>query len=295
MGMVGLGRMGSGLSNRMREAGLRVLGYDQNPDSGRDADSLADLVAKLPAPKMVWVMVPSGGPTDSTIEELAGLLGEGDLVIDGGNTNWHDDLVHADLLARKGTGFLDVGTSGGVWGLKEGFALMVGGSDADVAKAMPFFRAITPPQDGFVHAGDVGAGHLTKMVHNGIEYGMMQALGEGYDFLVSSPVVKNPDAAIASWRQGSVIKSWLLDLLADALQDDPGLSKLAARSDESGEARWMVQDALDMGVPLPVVSASLYARQISKRDEWPAIKVVAALRNEFGGHKTYSEKDDPSK
>jgi 6-phosphogluconate dehydrogenase len=291
IGMVGLGKMGAGLTARLRYAGLGVVGFDQNPDSERDADSLADLVSKLPSPRIVWVMVPAGKPTDSVIEELDGLLTAGDLVIDGGNSRWKDDAVHAEQLAKHGIGFIDVGTSGGVWGLENGFALMVGGSKENVDLAMPFFKALTPAEDGFVHAGEVGAGHLTKMVHNGVEYGMMQALGEGYDFLVSSPIVTNPDAAIASWRHGSVVRSWLLDLLGDALQEDPGLTKLAARADESGEARWMIEDALQMGVPLPVTAASLYARQISTRAEWPAIKVVAALRNQFGGHATYRDKN----
>ncbi|MDR1187658.1 MAG: decarboxylating 6-phosphogluconate dehydrogenase [Bifidobacteriaceae bacterium] len=285
IGMAGLGRMGGNMAARLRAAGHTVIGFDASATSGRDVSSLAELVEALPAPRLVWVMLPAGPATDGTVSALAGLLSPGDLVVDGGNSPYADDAGHASVLAESGVGFLDVGVSGGVWGRGEGYALMVGGSAADVQRAMPLFEALKPAGDsGFVHAGGVGAGHCAKMVHNGIEYGMMQALGEGYDLLHAIDLIQDPDAVAASWREGSVIRSWLLDLLVAALGADPGLAGYASRASDSGEARWMVQSALDLGVPLPVTAASLYARQVSQRTDNPALRVVSALRSQFGGH-----------
>ncbi|MDR1119155.1 MAG: NADP-dependent phosphogluconate dehydrogenase, partial [Bifidobacteriaceae bacterium] len=206
------------------------------------------------------------------------------LVVDGGNSPYRVDAEHAAVLADAGVRFVDAGVSGGVWGRQDGYALMVGGDAADVARAMPLFDALRPPGGGFVHAGPVGAGHCAKMVHNGIEYGMMQALGEGYDLLRAIDLIQDPDAVAASWREGSVVRSWLLDLLVAALKADPGLTSYASRASDSGEARWMVQSALDLGVPLPVTALSLYARQVSQRPDNPALQVVTALRSQFGGH-----------
>jgi 6-phosphogluconate dehydrogenase len=285
IGMVGLGRMGGNMAARLRAAGHTVIGFDASEASGRDVDSLEDLVGALAAPRLVWVMLPAGEATHRTVERLAALLSKGDLVVDGGNSPYRDDAGHAAVLAEAGIGFLDVGVSGGIWGRQEGYALMVGGESADVRRAQPLFDALKPPgPGGFVHAGPAGAGHCAKMVHNGIEYGMMQALGEGYDLLQAVDLIREPDAVVASWREGTVIRSWLLDLLVAASQKDPGLAGQASRAADSGEARWMVQSALDLGVPLPVTAASLYARQASQRDADPALRVVSALRAQFGGH-----------
>ncbi|MDR0365729.1 MAG: decarboxylating 6-phosphogluconate dehydrogenase [Bifidobacteriaceae bacterium] len=284
MGLVGLGKMGGNMAARLRDRGVGVVGFDVDPKSGRDVESLQELVASLAAPRVVWTMVPAGGPTAKLIEELQDLLEPGDLVIDGGNSPYRDDAGHAARLAEREIHFVDAGVSGGVWGRENGYALMVGGAAEDVDLAMPIFNALTPEGGGFVHAGPVGAGHYTKMVHNGIEYGMMQALGEGYDMLGASRLVTDPDAVVASWREGTVVRSWLLDLLVEALEQNPGLAGYAAQANDSGEARWMIESALDLGVPLPVTAASLYARQTSKRPDNPAIRVVSALRAQFGGH-----------
>ncbi|MDR2565045.1 MAG: decarboxylating 6-phosphogluconate dehydrogenase [Bifidobacteriaceae bacterium] len=284
IGMVGLGRMGGNMAARLRDSGVGVVGFDAGAGSGRDVDSLAALVEALAAPRLVWVMVPAGQPTDQTIEALGNLLQPGDLVVDGGNSPYRDDSRHAAHLAERGVRFIDAGVSGGVWGRQNGYALMVGGDAADVERAMPVFTALAPAGGGFVHAGPVGAGHFAKMVHNGVEYGMMQALGEGYDLLTATDLITSPDAVVASWREGSVVRSWLLDLLVEAARKDPGLTGYAARAEDSGEARWMIESALDLGVPLPVTASSLYARQASRRPDSPAIRVVSALRAQFGGH-----------
>jgi 6-phosphogluconate dehydrogenase len=285
LGMIGLGRMGGNMAARLRQAGIEVIGYDRSANSGRDVSSLAELVQALAAPRLVWVMVPSGAPTASTIAELADLLETGDLVVDGGNSPFADDQAHAASLAARGIEFMDVGVSGGVWGLAEGYALMAGGSGDAYERARPVLEALKPPgPDGLVHAGPVGAGHFTKMVHNGIEYGMMQALGEGYGLMRASALVPDPDGVIRSWRSGTVIRSWLLDLLARAVESDPGLAALAPEASESGEARWMIAAALELGVPLPATAAALYARQTSQGGDAAAMRAVAALRNQFGGH-----------
>jgi 6-phosphogluconate dehydrogenase len=289
LGLVGLGKMGGNMRTRLREAGNTVVGYDRNPDVS-DAESLAAMVEQLPSPKVVWVMVPSGDPTRETIKELKDLLEEGDLVVDGGNSRWTDDQVNADLLAEKGIGFVDCGVSGGVWGLKNGYALMYGGSEEDVAKVQDAFDALKPEGEfGSVHAGAVGAGHFSKMVHNGIEYAIMQAYAEGWELLDKVELVDNVTEVFRSWREGTVIRSWLLDLLVAALDEDPELSKISGYAADSGEGRWTVEAGIDNGVATPAITAALYARFVSQQDDSPAMKAVAAMRNQFGGHAVKTE------
>jgi 6-phosphogluconate dehydrogenase len=284
LGLIGLGRMGGNMRERIRSAGHDVVGYDRNPDIS-DVASIAELVEKLAAPRVVWAMVPAGQITESTIDELAGLLSAGDIIIDGGNSKFTDDKPRADRLAPKGVGYMDCGVSGGIWGNQNGYALMVGGSEENVATCMPIFEALKPAgKFGFVHAGPVGAGHYTKMVHNGIEYGMMQALAEGWELLEASEYVDNVPGAIKSWREGSVVKSWLLDLLDRALDGDPELAKLKGYAEDTGEGRWTVDEAVRLAVPLHVIAASLFTRFESRQTDSPAMKAVAALRQQFGGH-----------
>ncbi|WP_370881869.1 phosphogluconate dehydrogenase (NAD(+)-dependent, decarboxylating) [Nakamurella flavida] len=285
IGLIGLGKMGGNMAERLRRDGHEVIGYDRNPSSPRDVDSLEALVEKLEPPRLVWVMVPSGEPTRATVADLNGVLSGGDVVIDGGNSRYTDDQVHGAMLHEKGIRYIDAGVSGGVWGLTEGYALMVGGTEEAVKIAQPIFDSLKPAgEGGFVHAGAVGAGHFTKMVHNGIEYGMMQAYGEGYELLKAVDLVQNADAVMASWQQGTVIRSWLLDLLVLALKDDPGLEDIRGYAQDSGEGRWTIEAAIQNAVPLPVITAALFARFASRQTESPAMKVVAALRNQFGGH-----------
>ncbi|MGH8970638.1 MAG: phosphogluconate dehydrogenase (NAD(+)-dependent, decarboxylating) [Actinomycetes bacterium] len=283
IGIVGLGRMGGNMRERLRNSGHTVVGYDRNPDVS-DVSSLADQVARLPSPKVVWVMVPAGDITRATIKELGELLGTGDVVVDGGNSRYTDDAVHAAHLRERGIGFVDAGVSGGIWGLENGYALMVGGSAEDVAKVAPVFDSLKPADEGFVHAGPVGAGHFAKMVHNGIEYGLMQAYAEGYELLAASDVVEDVPGVIRSWTQGTVIRSWLLDLLVLALEEDAELGQIKGFVEDSGEGRWTLEEAINHAVPLPVISAALFARFSSRQDDSPAMKAVAALRNQFGGH-----------
>jgi 6-phosphogluconate dehydrogenase len=285
IGLVGLGKMGGNMRTRMRNAGLTVVGFDRNPEVS-DVENLEAMVDQLPSPKVVWVMVPAGEATRETVTRLADLLGEGDLVVDGGNSRWTDDRVHADLLAEKGIGFVDCGVSGGVWGLENGYALMCGGAEDDVAKVQPAFDALRPEGDrGFVHAGRrPGAGHFAKMVHNGIEYAVMQAYAEGFELLEQVDLVENVVEVFDSWRDGTVIRSWLLDLLVAALEDDQHLDKLRGYAEDSGEGRWTVEAAIDHAVPMNVIAASLFARFASRQDDSPAMKAVAAMRQQFGGH-----------
>jgi 6-phosphogluconate dehydrogenase len=284
LGMIGLGRMGGNMAERLRQAGHTVIGYDHHPDV-TDVSSLPELVERLKAPRAVWVMVPAGEATRATVDSLRDALEPGDVVVDGGNSHFKEDQEHAALLAERGIGFVDAGVSGGVWGLKNGYALMVGGSQDHVTHLMPIFESLKPEGEfGFVHAGEVGAGHFAKMVHNGIEYGMMQAYAEGWELLEASDLVKNVPETFRSWREGTVIRSWLLDLADRALDADPKLAKLKGYAQDSGEGRWTVQSAVDLGVPLPVITAALYARFISQQEDSPAMKMVAALRNQFGGH-----------
>ncbi|WP_268891344.1 phosphogluconate dehydrogenase (NAD(+)-dependent, decarboxylating) [Actinokineospora pegani] len=286
LGLVGLGKMGFNMRERLRKGGQEVVGYDRNPDVS-DAESLADLVSKLEAPRVVWVMVPAGEATRATVAELHDLLSEGDLVIDGGNSRYTEDRVNADLLAAKGIGYLDCGVSGGVWGKDNGYGLMVGGDAEHVERAMPIFDALRPegPRDeGFAHAGSTGAGHYAKMVHNGIEYGLMQAYAEGFELLEAANEVTDVAATFKAWTRGTVVRSWLLDLLVKALEEDKGLSQLSGYVEDSGEGRWTVEEAVRHSVPAPVISAALFARFASRQDNSPAMKAVAALRNQFGGH-----------
>jgi 6-phosphogluconate dehydrogenase len=285
IGLIGLGKMGANMAERLRKAGHEVVGFDRNPDAPRTVASLDELVAALAAPRAVWVMVPSGEPTRATVAALVEVLSAGDLIIDGGNSRYTDDQEHAALAAKSGVGYIDAGVSGGVWGLDEGYALMVGGEAADVARVQPIFDALKPSGNGgFVHAGPVGAGHFTKMVHNGIEYGIMQAYGEGYELMKASELVPNADAVVASWREGTVIRSWLLDLLVRALEADPGLATIRDYAQDSGEGRWTIEAAIQHAIPLPVITAALFARFASRQDSSMAMKVVAALRQQFGGH-----------
>jgi 6-phosphogluconate dehydrogenase len=284
LGMIGLGRMGGNMAERLRRAGHEVVGYDRAAGH-RDVDTLEALVAALHPPRHVWVMVPAGPPTYETVDALGKLLSADDVVIDGGNSRYTDDIRHAADLSKVGVGFVDCGVSGGVWGLTEGYGLMCGGEDKYVQRLMPVFDALRPSADsGFVHAGGVGAGHFAKMVHNGIEYGIMQAYAEGYELLHTTDVVTNVPEVFRSWQQGTVIRSWLLDLLVRALDADPDLTELRGYAEDSGEGRWTVQAAVDHAVPMPVISAALFARFASRQDDSPAMKVVAALRNQFGGH-----------
>jgi 6-phosphogluconate dehydrogenase len=282
IGMVGLGRMGGNMAERLRRSGHEVVGYDRNAAIA-DVKSLPELAEALPAPRVAWVMVPAGEPTRSTVAELGGLLSAGDLVIDGGNSNYRDSIGHAEALAAKGIGFVDAGVSGGVWGLDNGYGLMVGGAADHIALLRPILEALAP-DGGLVHAGPVGAGHFTKMVHNGIEYGLMQSYAEGLELLQASELGIDVPAAVKAWRHGTVIRSWLLDLLDRALDADPELAELRGWADDSGEGRWTVQEAVRLAVPTPAISAALYARFASRQDESPAMKVIAALRQQFGGH-----------
>jgi len=286
LGLVGLGKMGFNMRERLRGGGHEVIGYDPRPEV-TDVPTLAALAEALTAPRVVWVMVPSGPITDETITSLAEVLSRGDLVVDGGNSKYTEDGPHAELLAKKGIAFVDAGVSGGVWGLTEGYGLMVGGSDEDVARVMPIFDTLRPVgelADGFVHAGPVGAGHYAKMVHNGIEYGLMMAYAEGYELLAAEPLIKDTQAVIQAWTNGTVVRSWLQQLLAKALQEDPEFVDISGYTEDSGEGRWTVEEAIRHRVPMPVIAASLFARFASRQEDSPTMKAVSALRNQFGGH-----------
>lgn len=286
LGLIGLGKMGFNMRERLRAAGHEVVGYDRDAEI-TDVGSLAELASALPAPRVVWVMVPAGEATRQTIAELGELLGDGDLVIDGGNSRYTDDKVNADLLATKGVGYLDVGVSGGVWGKDNGYGLMVGGAPDDVERAMPIFDALRPEgsrAESFSHAGGVGAGHYAKMVHNGIEYGLMQAFAEGFELLEAAKIIDDVPAVITGWQRGTVVRSWLLDLLVRAIEEDPELDDLEGWVEDSGEGRWTLEEAIDNAVPAPVLSAALFARFASRRPNSSSMRAVAALRNQFGGH-----------
>ena len=287
IGLVGLGKMGNNMRSRLRAADIEVTGYDPNPEVS-DVEALVDLVAALSAPRIVWVMVPSGPVTTSVVTELATVLEPGDLVIEGGNSRFSEDLKHAELLAKEGVRYLDCGVSGGVWGLTNGYGLMVGGDASDVERAMPVFDALRPvgPRDeGFVHAGEIGAGHYAKMVHNGIEYALMQAWAEGYELLSKrDDIIKDVTGTFKAWQRGTVVRSWLLELLVKALEEDPDFDDIEGYVEDSGEGRWMVEEALSNAVPVPTISASIFARFVSRQDDSPSMKAVAALRKQFGGH-----------
>jgi len=286
LGLIGLGKMGGNMRERLRRAGHEVVGFDRNP-AVSDAKTLAGLVKALDAPRTVWVMVPSGAPTRDTVEQLSKLLDKGDMVIDGGNSRFTDDFENEKLLKAKGIGYLDCGVSGGIWGLENGYGLMVGGTAANVKRAMPIFDALRPEgprEEGFVHAGKVGAGHYTKMVHNGIEYGLMHAYAEGYELLEAKDIVEDVHGCFKAWTRGTVVRSWLLDLLVKALEEDGALSSIKGYVPDSGEGRWTVEEAIKHAVPAPVISAALFARFASRQEDSPAMRAVAALRNQFGGH-----------
>ena len=286
IGLIGLGKMGGNMRSRLRKNGVEVTGYARSKDVS-DVDTIQDLVAALPAPRTVWVMVPHGQPTDDVINELKKHLDPGDLIIEGGNSRFSDDIRHAEELAPLGIGYVDCGVSGGVWGLENGYGLMVGGPAELVERAMPIFDALRPEgkrEEGFVHVGDTGAGHYAKMVHNGIEYGMMQSFAEGYELLEKKSIIKDVHGTFAAWQRGTVVRSWLLDLLVRALEEDPNLDNIKGYVNDSGEGRWTIEEAIAEAVPMPAITASLFARFASRQEDSPAMKAVAALRNQFGGH-----------
>ncbi len=294
LGMVGLGRMGGNMARRLLRAGHRVVGYDPGEqaraaleaDGGTAVASLGALAASLAAPRAVWLMVPAGRITDESVDALAGLLSRGDTVVDGGNSNYKDSMRHADRLRAAGIDFVDCGTSGGVWGLEQGYSLMVGGDKAPVDRLRPVFEALAPaPDKGWGHVGPVGSGHYVKMVHNGIEYGMMQAYAEGFSILQHKEAFALDLHQVAQvWRHGSVVRSWLLDLTADALRRNPTMEGISPWVADSGEGRWTLQEAIDLDVPAPVIALSLISRLRSRDDDSFADKLLAAMRNEFGGH-----------
>jgi len=288
LGMIGLGRMGGNMAERLRAAGYEVVGFDlQNPAA--DVASLEELVGALEAPRALWSMVPAGAPTEATVAALAELLEPGDVLVEGGNSRFHDSVERAGRYAERGLGFVDAGVSGGIWGRDEGYALMVGGDDEHVQRVWPLLVALAPEGAeetgrGLAHVGPSGAGHFTKMVHNGIEYAVMQAFGEGYELMARHELGVDVPAALRCWQEGSVVRSWLLDLLVRGLEAHPGLEDLADVAPDSGEGRWTVQTAVDTGVPVPAIAASLFARFESQHEQSLAMKAVAALREQFGGH-----------
>jgi 6-phosphogluconate dehydrogenase len=294
LGMIGLGRMGGNMVQRLIKGGHRVVTYDRSSDAvaasasqgAVGAASLADLVGRLSRPRAVWVMVPSGAPTQETIDSLLPLLDPGDAVLDGGNANYKDSMRRAEKLAAHGIDFMDVGTSGGVWGLAEGYSLMIGGRKETFQRLEPIFQTLAPGEDrGYSHVGPVGAGHFVKMVHNGVEYGLMQSYAEGFEIMEAKKEFGLDLRQIAeTWRHGSVVRSWLLDLAVNALAEDPLLESLKAYVEDSGEGRWTVQEAVDLAVPAPVITLALQQRFRSRQEEPLGARLLAALRNQFGGH-----------
>ena len=291
IGMVGLGRMGANMTQRLVEGAHRVVVTDLNPAAvaasvavgASGASSLDELVRQLTPRRAIWMMVPAGAPVQATIDALAPLLAKGDVIVDGGNSNYHDTMRRAGELRARGIEYVDCGTSGGIWGLKEGYCLMAGGSDGAFAYIEPALRTLAPA-DGYAHVGPSGAGHFVKMVHNGIEYGMMAAYGEGFELLAGSKFDIDLRRVASLWNRGSVVRSWLLELAERAFERDPRLESIRGYVDDSGEGRWTVQEAIDQDVPLPIITLSLMRRFASRQEASFSAKVQAALRNEFGGH-----------
>ncbi|WP_447968973.1 phosphogluconate dehydrogenase (NAD(+)-dependent, decarboxylating) [Nitrospira sp. M1] len=291
LGFIGLGKMGMNMVTRLRQQDHRVVVYDRAANLVTEAEdkgcigaaSLEDLVSKLSTPRAVWVMVPSGAPTEETIDAVSKLLTRDDIIIDGGNTKFHDDVRRAASLQQLGLHYVDAGTSGGIWGLQIGYCLMVGGEQSTVNRLEPIFTTLAPP-NGWAHVGGAGAGHYVKMVHNGIEYSMMQSYAEGFELMSKSSYNLNLPQIADLWMQGSVIRSWLLELGASALKEDPKLEKLKGFVQDSGEGRWMLMDAIEKDVPVPTLSTALFTRFRSRQEESFAEKMLAALRNAFGGH-----------
>jgi 6-phosphogluconate dehydrogenase len=291
LGMIGLGRMGANMTERLVRGGHRVISYDRNAEAIQrvvdigavGAHSLADFSKQLTPPRVIWMMVPSGAPVDQTIEQLLPNLAKGDILIDGGNSNYKDSIRRAQLLQGQGLHFVDAGTSGGVWGLELGYCMMIGGEKAVVDALEPIFKTLAPP-DGYLHVGPNGAGHFVKMIHNGIEYGMLQAYGEGFELLNASQFDLDFARIAHLWNQGSVVRSWILELAESALQKDPKLAGIKGYVEDSGEGRWTVEEAIEKSVPAPVLTLALFARYASRQEDSFAAKVIAALRNEFGGH-----------
>jgi 6-phosphogluconate dehydrogenase len=294
MAMIGLGKMGLNMATRLVRGGQRVIGYARSPESVQaairngteGANSLEELKSKLVSPRIVWLMIPAGSATGDTIEKLSDLLSRGDIVIDGGNSYYKDTIQHAEFLRNKGIDFLDCGTSGGIWGLTEGYSLMIGGQPEVVEKIHPIFETLAPAADkGWGHVGPHGAGHYVKMIHNGIEYGMMQAFAEGFNLLKSKKeFALNLEQVSEIWQHGSVVRSWLLDLVANALKEDPTLSEIKPWVEDSGEGRWSVYESLDLDVPAPIITLALQMRYASRDEENFSARLLAALRNQFGGH-----------
>ncbi len=293
IGLVGLGRMGMNMARRLMRGGHEVVAYNRSPgkvdqivaEGAVGTSSLEELVGKLAPPRIVWIMLPAGGPVDAQIDALAGMLAPGDIIVDGGNSYYKDDIRHAESLAPRGIHYVDAGVSGGIWGLSIGYCTMLGGERADVERIEPLIATLAP-KDGFLHCGPVGAGHFVKMVHNGIEYAMMQSYAEGFEILRAAPFegkIKLADIANL-WNQGSVVRSWLLELLASALKKDPELSGIKGYVEDSGEGRWTVQQAIETAVPATTLAHALFERFRSREGDAFADKVLAALRNEFGGH-----------
>ena len=296
IGMVGLGRMGGNMARRLARGGHRVVGFNRSPSQTEQliaeeegflgAFSLEEVVQKLSSPRTVWIMVPAGEPTENMIGELAELLSQGDLIIDGGNSNYKDTVRRGSELDQKGIQFVDVGTSGGIWGLSEGYSLMVGGEKESVEHLRPVFQTLAPhPDKGWGHVGPIGSGHFVKMVHNGIEYGLMQAYAEGFEILHAKHDFDLDLQQVSEiWSHGSVVRSWLLDLISNALADDPELSGIQDWVADSGEGRWTVSESIDLEVPAPVISLALQMRLVSRQEESYAAKLLSAMRNQFGGH-----------
>lgn len=305
IGMIGLGRMGRNMSMRLLRADHEVVGFDLDAagvrafgeEGGKGASSLNDLVGQLDAPRVVWMMVPSGEEVDVTLNALLDLLEEGDVVVDGGNSDYRDTLRRADVALTRGIHLVDVGTSGGVWGLDEGYSLMIGGSDSAIERLRPVIEALAPEADrGWGHVGKTGTGHFVKMIHNGIEYGMMQAYAEGFHIMDARTDFDLDLKQIADiWRHGSVVRSWLLDLVSHALEADSDLESVSGWVDDSGYGRWTIREAIDLDVPAPVITDSLYARFDSRTENSFANRLLAVLRNQFGGHAVKAAKEDDAK